>query len=73
MRDPDALTRVSEYVPQIITFIQQIEKNGTPSTCPLSHTALPCAALCCAALRLTPTRPCVCYRYRVQRRRFSVL
>ncbi len=29
MRDPDALTRVSEYVPQIIEFIKKIEKRGT--------------------------------------------
>jgi cysteinyl-tRNA synthetase len=28
VRDPDAITHVSEYVPQIIEFIKRIEKAG---------------------------------------------
>jgi cysteinyl-tRNA synthetase len=28
VRDPDTLTRVTEYVPEIVSFVEQIIKNG---------------------------------------------
>jgi cysteinyl-tRNA synthetase len=28
VREPDTLTRVTEYVPEIVTFVEQIVKNG---------------------------------------------
>lgn len=28
VRDPDTLTRVTEYLPEIITFVEKIIKNG---------------------------------------------
>jgi cysteinyl-tRNA synthetase len=28
VRDPDTLTRVTEYVPEIVTFVERIVQNG---------------------------------------------
>ena len=28
VRDPDTLTRVTEYVPEVVSFVEQIVKNG---------------------------------------------